>query len=65
MAFPTSPSNGDQYTNANGTLYEYVAADDKWVIVQGTLSNVDNTAFSSAWNGETTKAPSQNHRCHA
>lgn len=33
MAFPTNPSNGDTYTNANNTTYEYDATDNKWIIV--------------------------------
>lgn len=33
MAFPTSPSNGDEYTNALGTKYKYLTADDKWYII--------------------------------
>ena len=33
MGFPTSPSNGDYYTNALGTLYQYISTDDKWIIV--------------------------------
>ncbi|KKK88204.1 hypothetical protein LCGC14_2745520, partial [marine sediment metagenome] len=39
MAFPTSPSNGDQYTNALGTIYQYQAADDKWYIVTAITHN--------------------------
>jgi len=35
MAFPTSPSNEDYYTTANGVKYQYVSADDKWIIVSG------------------------------
>lgn len=37
MPFPTSPGDGDLYTTANGTQYQYVLADDKWVIVRGVL----------------------------
>jgi len=33
MAFPTSPDDGDEYTNALGTKYKYHAADDKWYIM--------------------------------
>ena len=33
MAFPTTPSNGDEYTNALGTVYKYLTADDKWYII--------------------------------
>lgn len=36
MAFPTDPNDGDKYTNANGTLFEYDATDNKWVIVSIT-----------------------------
>lgn len=32
MAFPTSPTDGQTYSNALGTEYLYVAADNKWVI---------------------------------
>jgi len=35
MAFPTSPSDGDIYTNAVGVTFEYDDGDDKWVIVAG------------------------------
>jgi len=40
MAFPTSPSNGDKYTTGFGTVYEYVAADDKWVIINDKIVEV-------------------------
>lgn len=32
MAFPLSPSNLDEYTNNLGTVYQYIAADTKWII---------------------------------
>jgi hypothetical protein len=38
MAFPTSPVDGQQYTTSLGTVYEYVAADDKWILVSTTLT---------------------------
>ena len=38
MAFPTSPSNGDEYTNALGTIYKYLTADDKWYIISAPIN---------------------------
>jgi hypothetical protein len=35
MAFPTSPIDGELYTNALGTQYQYVLADTAWKIVNG------------------------------
>lgn len=32
MAFPTNPVNLQEYTNALGTTYQYIAADTKWII---------------------------------
>lgn len=32
MAFPTSPIDGQLYTNALGVVYQYVSADDKWIL---------------------------------
>ena len=40
MAFPTSPSDGQEYTTALGTVYKYVEADDKWILVSSTLAGV-------------------------
>lgn len=31
MAFPTSPVDGQKYTTSLGSVYEYVAADNKWI----------------------------------
>jgi len=31
MAFPTSPTNGQRYTSASGTIYEYQSSDDSWI----------------------------------
>lgn len=45
MAFPTSPSNGDLYENANGTVYEYVSADDKWKIIRNSGSIATGSSF--------------------
>jgi len=39
MAFPTSPSNGDEYTNALGTLYKYLTTDDKWYIINAPIEH--------------------------
>jgi hypothetical protein len=38
MAFPTSPSDGDLYTNALGVVYQYVAAGDKWILAGQQLN---------------------------
>ena len=38
MAFPTTPSNGDEYTNALGTIYKYLTADDKWYIINAPIN---------------------------
>ena len=43
MAFPTNPSNGDQYTNILGTVYQYQAADNKWYII-GTFDLVGDVS---------------------
>lgn len=39
MAFPISPINGEQYTNALGTTYQYYSADTAWKIVGGAGGN--------------------------
>jgi len=39
MAFPTSPDDGDEYTNALGTIYKYLASDDKWYIIAAVQHN--------------------------
>ena len=31
MAFPTTPNDGDTFETSLGAIYEYVAAEDKWV----------------------------------
>ena len=38
MAFPTSPSDGQEYITALGTVYKYVIADDKWILLSTTLT---------------------------
>ena len=35
MGFPTTPNDGDEYTNALGTKYKYLDADHKWYIITG------------------------------
>ncbi|KKK57518.1 hypothetical protein LCGC14_3053650, partial [marine sediment metagenome] len=56
MAFPTSPSNGDEYTNALGTVYKYLTADDKWYIISAPINLNDltekNHVSLAAKNGE-------------
>ncbi len=56
MAFPTSPSNGDEYTNALGTIYKYLTADDKWYIISAPINLNDltekNHVSLAAKNGE-------------
>lgn len=37
MAFPTTPTDGQQYTTSLGTVYEYVSADDKWILSSNTI----------------------------
>lgn len=37
--FPTSPNDGDEYTTALGTVYKYLATDDKWYIISGDLEH--------------------------
>jgi len=32
MAFPISPSDGQLYTSSLGTVYEYEAANDRWLL---------------------------------
>jgi hypothetical protein len=32
MAFPTSPTDGQLYTNALGVVYQYVASGSKWIL---------------------------------
>lgn len=39
--FPTDANDGDEVTNTNGTTFKYVAADDKWIIVNDlTISDL-------------------------
>ena len=47
--FPTDANDGDEVTNANGTTFKYVAADNKWIIINNiTISNI---AYNEAtWN---------------
>ena len=56
MAFPTSPSDTDQYTNALGTVYQYLTADDKWYIITDaatkayrSMDSVSSAGWSSHW----------------
>jgi len=37
MAFPTTPTDGQQYTTSLGTVYEYVSTDDKWILSSNTI----------------------------
>lgn len=48
--FPTDAGNGDQVTNTYGTTFEYVAADDKWVIVN-TVAISDVAYDEGTWDG--------------
>lgn len=50
--FPTDAVNGQQVTNANGTTFEYVAVDDKWVIVN-TLTISDVAYDATTWDANT------------
>ncbi len=47
MGFPTSPTHGDEYTTALGTVYKYSNItpdfDDKWYIISSPLNIVDDT----------------------
>jgi len=36
MSFPTSPTNGQEYTAANGTRYRYASATDSWIKLAST-----------------------------
>lgn len=59
MAFPTTPDDGDTYTNALGVQYVYDIVEDKWVIISGE-SKVKDDVYGVGWNGDITHSPSQN-----
>ena len=46
--FPTDANDGDEVTNALGTVYKYNAADDKWYIINayGILDEDNMTSDS-------------------
>ena len=59
MAFPASPSDRQLHTSSNGTVYRYVAADNKWIkpneqvplpdaITKAILMNGTGDMFSAA-----------------
>lgn len=50
--FPTDANDGDEVTNTNGTTFKYVAADDKWIIVN-TLTISDLIYNIDNWNANT------------
>ena len=50
MAFPTTPSNGDEYTNALGTVYKYLDADNKWYIINAPINWSDVVGAEAAVN---------------
>ncbi len=64
MGFPTTPSNGDQYTTSAGVIYQYVSAEDKWIIVGSITSDIDanvsNEVYGPSWDGISGIAPSKN-----
>jgi len=47
--FPTDAENNDEVTNANGTTFKYVAADDKWIILN-TFTISDLIYNAANWN---------------
>jgi len=59
MAFPGSPSNGDIYTTANGTIYTYDDTDNKWTIV-GSSNPISDAAYGAGWDAVVDVAPSKN-----
>lgn len=49
IPFPTSPSDGQIYTNPVGTKYKYVAAENKWQVVGGpTYAEVSSASNEGA-----------------
>lgn len=50
MAFPTSPSDNQEYTAANGTRYRYDAATDSWIKI-AQQGNTDATAKAYSQTG--------------
>jgi len=53
MAFPTAPNDGDNYTNALGVQYKYVAADTKWNIVSQAVTGNQGAQGETGSQGET------------
>lgn len=49
MAFPTSPSDGQEYTTILGTVYKYRASDDCWYIINdfGSLDDIDDVVITT------------------
>lgn len=46
MSFPISPSDGQRYTTSLGTVYEYVASDDKWVLATAEIGVTGAQGFT-------------------
>jgi hypothetical protein len=51
MAFPTTPSNGQVYTNSLGTSYQYVMADNKWVLLTQEIQGAQGYTGAQGPNG--------------
>ena len=51
MGFPTSPNDGDEYTNVLGTVYKYQTADDKWYIKSITEADLDHNSLGGLNDG--------------
>lgn len=50
--FPTDANNGDKVTNTYGTTFQYVAADDKWIIVNDLV--ISDVAYDEGtWDANT------------
>lgn len=48
MAFPTSPTDGQTYTNSNGTVFQYDSSEDRWFIIVTSLVRFNSgTSFPS------------------
>lgn len=58
MSFPTSPVDGELYTNALGTVYQYVLADTAWKIVgsgaSGFVFGSGTATYIPIWTDGTT-----------
>lgn len=50
--FPTNAVNGQQVTNANGTTFEYVEVDNKWIIVVRDIVISDTPYDATGWNDD-------------